>query len=362
MKILVVDDTIFYRKVIKDILEELPGIEVVGVAHNGKVAVDKIKRLKPDLLTLDVEMPTMNGLETLQEIQNQNLDVQCLMVSSKTQKGSEITVQALALGAFDFISKPDVSDPNENKSLLKKEISNKLRGYSQQIRIKKLLKGSKTSSALGTSSLKTQKTPVSIHISPKAVKRTEKSHIIAIGSSTGGPNALISVLSELPANIGVPIVITQHMPPVFTSSLARTLNQKCELTVKEASNGEVLKSNFVYIAPGGKQMKVATDARLSKMIRITDDPAENNCKPSVDYLFRSIAREYGSKATGVILTGMGTDGKLGLSVMKSAGAVSFAQNAETCVVYGMPKAVIDAGLVDFVLPLNKIGREIKKTV
>lgn len=369
MKVLIVDDTIFYRKILQDVLETIPGVEVVGSAHNGKLAIDKVKRLKPDLLTLDVEMPQMNGLETLKVIQNEQLDVDALMVSSKTQKGSEITIQALALGAYDFISKPDIADPEENKRILKQELTNKLQILKQKKRLNALVHRTRSHGASDV--LQDLKRDVSksrsiydtsTSINYKSVKRTEKSQIVAVGSSTGGPNALITLLSDMPENIGVPIVITQHMPPVFTASLAKTLDGKSKLSVKEAMDGEVLQPNTVYIAMGGQQMKIASGIGYQKMIRITDDPPENSCKPSVDYLFRSVSREYGSKVTGVILTGMGNDGKIGMSVMKSAGALTIAQNAETCVVYGMPKAVIDAGLADQILPIDKIKDEILKSI
>lgn len=367
MKILIVDDTIFYRKILKDVLETISGVEVVGAAHNGKLAIDKIKRLKPDLITLDVEMPQMNGLETLKVIQDENLEVDALMVSSKTLSGSEITIQALALGAYDFISKPDIADPQENKKILKRELISKIQILKQKKKLSTLI--GKTQKQDTTEGLKKRQLSrsrmvynASTKIDHKKVQRNEKSQIIAIGSSTGGPNALITLLSEMPNNIGVPIVITQHMPPVFTASLAKTLDAKSRLTVKEAKDGDLLLPNTVYIAAGGQQMKIASGIRYQKMIRITDDPPENSCKPSVDYLFRSVSREFGSKVTGVILTGMGSDGKIGMSVMKSAGALIIAQNAETCIVYGMPKAVIEAGLADHILPLNQIKDEIIKSV
>ncbi len=365
MKVLIVDDTIFYRKILQDVLEDIKGIEVVGSAHNGKLAIDKIKRHKPDLITLDVEMPRMNGLETLKAIQEQDLDVDALMVSSKTQHGSEITIQALALGAFDFISKPDIDDPEENKKILKRELMSKFHILRQKKKLNTLVQKTKSSATTRTkfpAKTRTSFYEASTKIDSKSVKRTEKSQIVAIGSSTGGPNALITLISGLPENLGVPVVITQHMPPVFTASLARTLNSKTALTVKEAVDGEVLNKDTVYVAAGGQQMKVASGVGFQKMIRITDDPPENSCKPSVDYLFRSVSREYGSKVTGVILTGMGNDGKIGMSVMKAAGALILAQNAETCVVYGMPKAVIDAGLADKILPIQKISEEIVKSI
>ncbi|MCK5324046.1 MAG: chemotaxis protein CheB, partial [Desulfobulbaceae bacterium] len=201
-----------------------------------------------------------------------------------------------------------------------------------------------------------------VRILTKSTKRTEKSQAVAIGISTGGPNALNCLLPNLPGDLGAPVLLVQHMPPMFTASLAKSLDAKCSIKVKEAEDGEEVCANTVYIAPGGKQMKVASGAGLQKIIRITADPPENNCKPAVDYLFRSVAREYGSKSTCVIMTGMGSDGKLGLVVAKAGGAVAIAQDEESCVVYGMPKAVVDAGLPDIVVPLEAMAGEIIKTV
>jgi two-component system chemotaxis response regulator CheB len=349
-KILVVDDTIFYRKIVSDILSDFPDVEIIGTANNGEIALSRIRTQKPDLITLDVEMPVMNGLRLLEEINKQGLSVDAIMLSSKTLKGSEATIQALQLGAFDFITKPDDESADVNKSQIRKELGRILKAYKRGS--KKGLVGKK---------------PVSSSI-PKAViskplERTEKSHAVAIGISTGGPNALAEMIPKLPADIGVPVFLVQHIPPVFSASLARSLDKKSALLVKEAVNGEEVVSNTVYMAPGGTQMMVASGAGYKKIIRISDSaPPENNCKPSVDYLFRSVAREYGSKSTCVIMTGMGIDGKLGLTVTKASGAVSIAQEAESCVIYGMPKAVIDAGLADIIAPLETIADEITKTL
>ncbi len=365
VKVLVVDDTIMYRKIIADVLKTIPNVEVVGTANNGKIALSRIKSLKPDLVTLDVEMPVMNGLETLVAIQQEKLDVECLMFSSLTARGSEVTMKALELGAFDFVLKPDYENPEENLSYIQRELSRRLQVFAQQRQLRRLLRGKRaTIRSREVSRRQPEEATARILQQTKAkVKRAEKSRVVAIGISTGGPNALTAMLPKLPGDLGVPVLIVQHMPPVFTKSLAASLDKKCALEVKEAVNGELIKKNTVYIAPGGTQMKVASGADVhSKIIRITDDPPENNCKPSVDYLFRSVAREYGSKATGVIMTGMGADGKLGLKEMKSAGVVSIAQDADTSVVYGMPKAVAEAGLVDVVAPLDGIAAEIVKTV
>jgi len=360
-KVLVVDDTIFYRKIISDILSSFPDVEVVGTANNGEIALSRIKTMKPDLLTLDVEMPVMNGLELLQAINEGEMDVECLMLSSKTEKGSQITMQALELGAFDFITKPDSPSPEENKVELKTCLTQFFRAFKMRKNLTKKFSQAglvkrKTGPAL------TGAPRPSVSVSTKLSSRTERSQAVAIGISTGGPNALNVMLPKLPATLGVPIFLVQHMPPMFTNSLAKSLDAKCPLTVREAINGEVVAPNTVYVAPGGKQMKVASGVGLKKIIRITEDPPENNCRPSVDYLFRSVAREYGSKSTCVIMTGMGTDGKLGLSVTKAAGAVGIAQDEESCVVYGMPKAVVEAGLPDVVAPLERISAEIIKTL
>ncbi|HCO11852.1 MAG TPA: chemotaxis response regulator protein-glutamate methylesterase [Desulfonauticus sp.] len=360
LRVLVVDDTIVYRKILTDVLGNIPDVEVVGTANNGKIALTRIESLKPDLVTLDVEMPIMDGLSTLEEIKKRNLDIGVIMVSTLTKRGSQVTMRALELGAFDFITKPEHEKQEDNFQELTRTLTPKIKAYLRRIEIKKALKKGDKTSVSGQ--LDAFESKDKIYRKPEVIRRIEKSQIVAIGVSTGGPNALATMLPMLPGNLGVPVVLVQHMPPVFTKSLAESLDAKCKLKVKEAEEGEVIEPNVVYIAPGGKQMKIVKGAGENRVIKITDDPPENNCKPSVDYLFRSVAKEYKSKATGVIMTGMGNDGTLGLKVMKSFGAVTIAQDAETCVVYGMPKIAIEAGVVDIIAPLDKIAEEIVKTV
>ena len=356
LRILVVDDTVVYRKIVSDVLNELPGVEVAGIAHNGKIAITKIDSLKPDLLTLDIEMPEVNGLEVLAHIRDKAIDVGAIMLSTLTRQGTDMTMKALELGAFDFIPKPQSGSMAENKEAIKNTITPMLNAFASSRSIKKLLSGGmrkKTSrAALPGRGLK---------VNSGAIKG--KSEMIAIGISTGGPKALSVMMPKIPPDIGVPILIVQHMPPVFTQSLARSLNSKCSIEVKEAKNGDRVQPNKVFIAPGGKQMKVAAgpDGK-SRVLRITDDPPENSCKPSVDYLFRSVAHHYVGRSTGVIMTGMGSDGTLGLKLMKRNGAVVIAQDKATCVVYGMPKESFEAGIVDVVAPLDKIAFEICRTV
>lgn len=370
IRVLIVDDTILYRKIIKDILTEIPDVEVVGSVSNGEIALSRIQTLKPDLLTLDVEMPVMDGLQTLEELQKRQLDVTCIMISSKTQRGSEATIQALELGAFDFIEKPDEETTEGNIRVLKQSLTIALKTFLQRQRIRRNLYGTQRTSP-SPRPIANSKPVASVSHKPvsgadraprTSFKRTEKSKAVAIGISTGGPNALMQLLPNLPGNINVPIFLVQHMPPVFSASLAKSLDKKCALRVKEAEDGESVQPNTVYIAMGGKQMKVASGTDLKKIIRVTDDPPENNCKPAVDYLLRSVAREYGAKSTCVIMTGMGGDGKLGISVTRASGSYTIAQSEETCVVYGMPKMVIEAGLADVIAPLGTIPEEILKTL
>jgi len=370
LRILVVDDTIVYRKAVSDILSELPGVEVVGVAHNGKIAMSKIVTLKPDLLTLDIEMPEMNGLEVLAELQKSHTGIGAIMLSTLTTDGSEMTMKALELGAFDFILKPQSATLQDGKNQIKSALQPMLDAFRHSRTAASLLgtKGKFTRSqplpAKGTASqLRPSTTPLAGSIS-RPIPRRSKSEIVAIGISTGGPNALSQMLPQLPGDLGVPVVIVQHMPPVFTKSLAASLNAKCALTVKEAQEAEAIQPNTVYIAPGGKQMKLTASADgKNRIIKITDDPPENSCRPSVDYLFRSVGDYYVGRTTAVIMTGMGSDGTKALQILKQQkGAFVIAQNETTCVVYGMPKAPIEQGLADVVAPLHKIADEITKSV
>ncbi len=363
IKVLVVDDTIFYRKIVTDILETFPNVEVVGTANNGKIAMSRIQSLKPDLLTLDIEMPEMNGLQVLEEIQKKNLKIGCLILSSKTQKDSMVTLKALELGAFDFITKQDRGPLEENQKILTKHLRFAFTAFKRSLELKAKYAGSGIKGTITPRSQKIERVAAAVKIATKTKqRRTEKSKAIAIGISTGGPKALSEMIPQLRGDIGVPIFLVQHMPAMFTASLAKNLNDKSALTVKEAENGELVQNNTVYVAPGGKQMKVASGVGLTQIIRITADPPENNCRPSVDYLFRSIAREYGAESTCVVMTGMGYDGKLGLTVAKASGTLAIAQNEATCVVYGMPKAIVDSKLADVVAPLERIAHEIMKTL
>jgi two-component system, chemotaxis family, protein-glutamate methylesterase/glutaminase len=370
LRVLVVDDTIVYRKAVSDILAEIPGVEVVGIAHNGKIAMSKIATLKPDLLTLDIEMPEMNGLEVLAELQKNHCGVGAIMLSTLTADGSDMTMKALELGAFDFILKPQGSaNLQEGKTQIKNALQPLLEAFRHSRNASSLLcnRGvfAKPNNLLakGSTPLTRPIARPGAVVSPRPAARTGKSEIVAIGISTGGPNALSQMLPLLPGELGVPVVVVQHMPPVFTKSLAASLDAKCALTVKEAQEAEAIQPNTVYIAPGGKQMKLVASADgKNRIIKITNDPPENSCRPSVDYLFRSVGDYYVGRTTAVIMTGMGSDGTKALQLLKQKGALVIAQNEATCVVYGMPKAPIEQGLADVIAPLNKIAEEITKSV
>lgn len=343
MRVLIVDDTVLYRKILSDTLGAMPGVDVVGTAANGKIALDKIAQSPPDLVTLDFEMPVMDGLETLRHIHAQYPNIKVLMVSSRSQAGAQVTLSALSLGAFDFVTKPAEGDWKASQESLKRQLEEKLMPL---LRTRPVVPASR---------------PV-ISVSAGVPKRSagnQRIDLVAIGISTGGPKALAQMIPKLPGTLRVPVVIVQHMPAMFTAALAQSLNAQSALSVHEAAHGQTLQAGHVYLAPGGKQMRLARTGGLSK-IEITDDPPENFCKPAVDYLFRSVAEIYGSRALGVIMTGMGSDGTKGLQAMKEKGAPSLAQDEATSVVYGMPHEAFKAGVVDVVLPLDKIAEEIAR--
>lgn len=372
IRVLVVDDTVLYRKILTDVLSTIPGVEVVGAVGNGQLALNNVASLKPDVMTLDFEMPVLDGISTLKELKKQPHDVAVVMVSAHTLAGAKVTMQALELGAFDFIAKPDGSSLQENRASLLKQ----LKPVIQSVATKRLL--ARTSSMIkGAPSAPLSSQPPSGQrlvrpLQPQAVSRTTPGvaprfgrpgavQIVAIGVSTGGPNALAALLPALPGTLRVPVVIVQHMPPVFTKALAESLDAKCNLKVVEAMHGDRLQPGTIHIAPGGKHMRLKKQG-TTVMVELTTDPPENHCRPAVDYLFRSVAEVYNNNTLGVILTGMGSDGTKGLQVMKAKGAQVIAQDQKTCVVYGMPMEAVRAGVVDIEIPLDRIADEIMKRV
>ncbi len=349
-RLLIVDDSALYRQAIRNALHDRPGVSVVGVAKNGVDALEKIEELDPDLLTLDVQMPDMDGLGVLREINRRRLRPKAIMVSSLTSEGAQVTTDALLEGAFDFVLKPSGSNPEENRQRLLRALDEKITAFRE--------------TDGGTRARR--RTPRTMEAPPEAdlasgQQKESVCRAVLIGTSTGGPAALKAVLPKLPAGLPVPVLVVQHMPSKYTRSLARRLDESCKLDVTEATDGVEARASTVLIAPGDHQMKlVRRDQRVS--VRVTDDPKENGCRPSVDYLLRSAADALDGQVLAVIMTGMGRDGLKGCTALKRRGGQVFAQHEYDCVVYGMPKAVIDEGIADRVLPLGRIGPAITRYV
>lgn len=356
-RVLVVDDTILFRRIISDVLSGIPGVEVAGSAGNGRLALQRLTALRPDLMTLDIEMPEMNGLEVLEAMKAEGSETGVIVLSSLTTRGGAMTVRALELGAFDFVTKPAGGSAEENVLQLRQRILPILRAYERRKEMRLILTGSspKQVTPSGTADRGVLQTP-------PPPRRKISSPIVLIGVSTGGPVALAAVLPAIPAHLRAPIFIVQHMPPMFTEALAASLQTKCAIRVKEASDGEIAVHGCAYIAAGGRQMKLSPAPSGDILIKLTDDPPENNCRPSVDYLFRSVALHFPGRAVAAILTGMGNDGAQGLKMLKRGGCYSIAQDEATSVVFGMPREAILTGAVDTVMPLTKIAPAIARAV
>lgn len=359
LRVLVADDSVLFRRVITEALSSLPDVEVVAGVPNGKLAVQRVRELKPDLLTLDMEMPEMDGLAVLDALRQTNEDVMVIVVSALTLAGGRLTMKALEKGALDFITKPDAGNAEQSRAAILKELAPRVRALAHRREIRKILKD--RSQPPPPKMPLPARPKVDLDQVSQAMTRVAtgtKPEMVLIGVSTGGPNALAQVLPALPGTLGVPVLVVQHMPPVFTQSLAESLSAKCALRVREAGHQETVEPNTVYIAPGGRQMRLAPAPGGVKVIEVTDDPPENNCKPAVDYLFRSAAHRFPGRSMAVILTGMGSDGTLGLRLLKRHGCYVVAQDEASCVVFGMPKAAIDAGVVDAVVPLEAVAGRI----
>ncbi|ALS99277.1 protein-glutamate methylesterase/protein-glutamine glutaminase [Lacimicrobium alkaliphilum] len=352
-KVLVVDDSTFFRKRVADFLEQDPGLTVVGQARNGQEAIDMAAKLSPDVITMDVEMPVMDGITAVKKIMAQK-PVPILMFSSLTHDGAEATLNALDAGALDFLPKKfeDIArERTEAISLLQQRVKAlaRRRIFTRPAAPRPALRTTSTTAP--------QAAPASAPLKSGSGKRYG---VLAIGASTGGPVALQTVLTALPASFPYPIFLIQHMPGTFTSAFAARMNNLCQINVKEAENGETAKAGWAYLAPGGKQMLFEGSSRAPR-IRIVDDKDQSNItyKPSVDLSFASLARIYGGDALAVILTGMGADGREGARSLKSRGATIWAQDEKTCVVYGMPQAVAAAGISSQSMPLGDIAANIK---
>jgi two-component system chemotaxis response regulator CheB len=345
IKVLIVDDSAFMRNTISSMIASDPDIEVAGIARDGAEALDKVATLKPDIVTLDVEMPRMDGIEALRQIMEKT-PVPVLMVSSLTTDGAEVTLDALDIGAVDFIPK-NLADLSINIVKIKEVLIDKIkkiakRGISRQLR-------------------KLTTTPLEMPVQTQYTAQRRVS-IVSIGSSTGGPKALQNVITRIPKDFPVPIVIAQHMPPTFTGPFAQRLNQLSALDVKEAEDGETLGKGTVYIAPGRGHMRIMRKKITQSQISISEDKGEYIYRPSVDALMLSAVESYSGHVLGVILTGLGNDGAAGMKEIKNKGGRTIAESEETCVVYGMPKSVVQAGAADKIVPLDEIAGEIINSV
>lgn len=353
LRLLVIDDSALYRQLVRNILREIPGVEVVGIAKSGQEALTLIAELDPDLLTLDVQMPVMDGIEVLRVLKTKRSRARAIMLSSLTANGAQITTDALLEGAFDFIHKPSGPDATGNRQTLLSELSEKIAAF----RLTPVLRRGQQ---VAISSPRTPHTAVH-RAQGGADATTPRCDAVVIGTSTGGPVALSEVLPALPGDFPAPIMIVQHMPPQYTQSLANRLNERSEIEVVEGADGMVVAAGFAYIAPGGHHMRV--ERRAGRVvIGITSDPPENSCRPAADYLFRSAAELYGAKLMAVIMTGMGRDGTEGCRVIKQRGGHVITQDADGCAVFGMPKAVVDALLSDETLPLGRIAEGLTRRV
>jgi len=381
IKVLVVDDSALMRNLVSRIVENAPGMTVVGKAMNGKFALEKIPLVNPDIIILDIEMPEMNGVQFLEERKKQGITIPVIMLSSIAKKGAAVTMQCLALGASDFITKPSGSDSPDLHVIANTlvEYISSYGGKYKQIQELKARFGTGIPSARSmapsiststTSSSITKESETPTRSSFSFMQKTEKQpleikplreggriEIIAIGISTGGPNALREVFKNIDPNLKQPILVVQHMPAGFTEEFANSLNAICPLEVKEASDGDLVKSGRILIAPGNKHIYVEKKS-LATVVRLSDEEQRNGHRPSADVLFESVAKNFQNKALGVIMTGMGRDGAAELAEMRKQGAWTLGQDEESSIVYGMPRVAFELGAVQKQVPLSEMAKAI----
>lgn len=337
VRVLVVDDSALMRKLIPQILETDSSIHVVGTAMDGNFGLKKIEELRPQVITLDLEMPGMGGLDMLKEIMRRHR-IPVIVVSSHTTRGASVTLKALSLGAFDFVAKP--TDVSSRMQEVAQELISKIKAAAQ---------------SRGIAVRPEHEIPISgVRAKGKVTGNKPPTKIVAIGISTGGPQSLQYLLSQLPADFPGCMVVVQHMPEGFTDMFAKRLDECCALNVKEAQSGDLLIAGRVLICPGNRHLKVKR-MPLGDVAVLSDDARVNGHRPSADVLFKSVAEEFGARAVGIIMTGMGEDGAHGLGVIKAAGGVTIAQGEQSCIVFGMPKAAIDRGHATRVVELEALA-------
>lgn len=366
LRTVVVDDSVLYRKIIRDILSDIPEVEVVAVARDGEVALQQIERHQPDLVTLDVEMPNLDGLAVLRSMRQNGLSGRAIMVSSTTWSGSKATLAALQEGAFDFVVKPsEGASASENAILLRKELTPRIEALrtSQQFRRSRTGKSRARRSGLAVLPRQSESSKAAPPCPTKPLRRVSTGcyAAVAVGVSTGGPDALRQFLPQLPESFPLPIIVAQHMPPVFTRSLAESLDQVCSLSVSEAEHGDTVEPGRILIAPGGMQTRLKRTP-YGVAVQVQEDNGESLCRPSVDLLFASLADVYGRETLGVIMTGMGRDGNIGCRDICRAGGAIIAQDEDSCVVFGMPAQPIAEGLASSVVALPQLATELQQFV
>ncbi len=344
IRVLVVDDSVVIRRVLCDVLSKESDLEVVGIAGDGKIALAKMAQLHPDLVTLDVEMPVMDGLETLAELRKLYPKLPVIMFSTLTERGAAATLDALSLGASDYVTKPSNTSPEGAIEAVRSQLIPKIKAL-----------GPKTGAKPAVPALP-PRPPV-----PVKKPANARVEIVTIGTSTGGPNALAEVLPRIPKDFPVPIVVVQHMPPLFTRLLAERLASRSEIPIEEGSTGATLSPGHCWIAPGNFHMTVKR-AGVNWRLDLNQDPPENSCRPAVDVLFRSVAAVYGPNALALVMTGMGADGVIGARHIREAGGEVIIQDEASAVVWGMPGLVYAAGQADAVYPLDQLGQEITRRV
>jgi two-component system chemotaxis response regulator CheB len=342
IEVLVVDDSALMRRIISDMINHEKNMHVAGTAKDGEELLDKIETLRPDIITLDVEMPKLNGIDALLEMKKRQIEIPVIVLSSVTSKGPMLTMQCLEAGAFDFIPKPsgEISlDINKVNAELKEKIN---LAYEK----------SQSPKACITNNIDASQ--------PVKKENTSSGRIdaVVIAASTGGPKALYSIITKLPEDLGVPVFIVQHMPEGFTKAFADRLNANCRMKVQEAFNMQTVEKNNVYVAPGGYHMEIKEDCK----IHLNKEPSIWGVRPAADKLFSSAAKVYGSGLLSIVLTGMGKDGAKGTEDVKKAGGTTIAEDKSTCIIYGMPKAAYDTGMIDIVSPIDMISQEILKLV
>ncbi len=361
IRVLVVDDSLVFRKILQEAIGKDPKMRVVGTATNGREALQKIRVLRPDVTILDVEMPEMDGLATLDALKRQNLNTVVIMFSSLTSQGAKTTLEALSRGAVDFVPKPKGTGAfSESVKTIETLLIPKIAALGSNSNgkgPKRILPTNRRVSVTQKNICAAkQKAPCAASTTkrrPQRIIRPGRIDAIGIGVSTGGPNSLNEVIPKFPANFRLPIFLVQHMPPLFTSQLAHRLDQRSKLTVVEAKENMPIRPGTVYIAPGDYHMEVKKRGN-SFTISLNQNPPVNSCRPAVDVLFKSLAEVYGGRVVAAVLTGMGQDGLEGTKILKKKGAVIIAQDKETSVVWGMPKFVAESGIADKIVPLGNV--------